>query len=282
MRNAVKEYIGLTDEEEKNLWENATFVFDTNAFINLYRYSKKTRDALLDSMTELKDRVWMPYQVARGFMKKRPEIIYESSERYSGLADEILRPCKERLKMKSDDPEFKALQEYVYNWIERSKNKYHPVESPSKDPVLDAMLDIFDGKVGPSYMPEDFERVKKEGYEHNKKNLLPEYMDRRSALSENDHEDLVVWKQTIDYAAANSKNIIFITHDQKEGWWSILHGKKLGLREELKKEFIESTKMQFHLYTMESFMARYQVIKNIAVDTAVIDEIKSHQELSKR
>ena len=64
MRNAIAEYLEYSDEEKKILWENATFVFDTNVLLNLYRYSKETRDILLDSMKQIKDRVWMPYQAA--------------------------------------------------------------------------------------------------------------------------------------------------------------------------------------------------------------------------
>jgi len=64
MRNAIREYIELSDVEKKSLWDTATFVFDTNVFLNLYRYSQKTRDALLDAMTQLEDRIWMPYHVA--------------------------------------------------------------------------------------------------------------------------------------------------------------------------------------------------------------------------
>lgn len=64
MRNAIREYLEYSPAEKEELWKKAVFVFDTNVFLNLYRYSKKTRDALLFAMTELKERIWMPYQVA--------------------------------------------------------------------------------------------------------------------------------------------------------------------------------------------------------------------------
>ena len=47
MRNAIREYLELTESEKENLWDNATFVFDTNVFLNLYRYSPKTRKQLV-------------------------------------------------------------------------------------------------------------------------------------------------------------------------------------------------------------------------------------------
>ena len=81
MRNAIPEYLEYSDEEKKKLWENATFVFDTNVLLNLYRYSKETREALLSSMEKIKDRIWLPYQIAYEFMKNREETIYETSNR---------------------------------------------------------------------------------------------------------------------------------------------------------------------------------------------------------
>ena len=41
MKSAIREYIELTDAEKAALWEHATFVFDTNVYLNLYRYSKR-------------------------------------------------------------------------------------------------------------------------------------------------------------------------------------------------------------------------------------------------
>ncbi len=41
MKKAIQEYIELKDIEKEALWNEAFFVFDTNVFLNLYRYSKK-------------------------------------------------------------------------------------------------------------------------------------------------------------------------------------------------------------------------------------------------
>ena len=60
MRNAIKEYIEYSSEEKNDLWNTATFVFDTNVFLNLYRYSNKTRNQLIESFECLKPRIWMP------------------------------------------------------------------------------------------------------------------------------------------------------------------------------------------------------------------------------
>ena len=59
MRNAIKEYIEYSHKEKNDLWNTATFVFDTNVFLNLYRYSNKTRDQLIESFEWLKSRIWI-------------------------------------------------------------------------------------------------------------------------------------------------------------------------------------------------------------------------------
>lgn len=116
MKSAIREYIELTDAEKAALWEHATFVFDTNVYLNLYRYSKKTRDALIEAMRQLSDRIWMPRHVAQEFMKRRPEVIYEATNQYKALQDESQKffdTCTKALRFKDDDAEYQELQSLV-------------------------------------------------------------------------------------------------------------------------------------------------------------------------
>lgn len=85
----------------------------------------------------------------------------------------------------------------------------------------------------------------------------------------NKHGDYIIWRQIIDYAKEEEKNIIFITHDQKEDWWNIVHGKTVGPRIEIRKEFSEKTSQKFHMYSMNSFIERF----NINIDQSVVDEL---------
>ena len=103
MKNAIREFLDLNEQEKQDLWNKATFVFDTNVYLNLYRYSKETRDTLLLAMKERSDRIWMPYQVAWEYMRKRPEVIADSQTRYSELEKEVLSSCKNKLRIKETD-----------------------------------------------------------------------------------------------------------------------------------------------------------------------------------
>ncbi len=275
MKNAIKEYIELTKSEKQQLWDSATFVFDTNVFLNLYRYSKKTRDALLDSMKGLEGRIWMPHQVAYEFMKNRPDVILDSIDKYSKLEECILRPCKD-LRIKEDDSEFKKLQKYVEKWIENYKKINLLIDNVSSDAILDDILKLFDGKTGDAFSNEKLEEIKHEGETRYKKEIPPGYKDYKKATADRDNNafgDLIVWKQILNYAKDEAKDIIFVTSDQKEDWWNIVHGKTLGPRIELKKEFYDYTGTKFHMYSVDGFISN---IKSVKGKSSIVDEVKSY------
>jgi hypothetical protein len=47
MRNAFPSYYRSSTDELKELWSDATFIFDANVLLDLHRYSKPTRDEFL-------------------------------------------------------------------------------------------------------------------------------------------------------------------------------------------------------------------------------------------
>lgn len=65
MRKAIEEYLEYSETEKIELWKSGVFILDTNVLLNLYRYSKETRDTLFKAMNQLKDRLWMPYHIAK-------------------------------------------------------------------------------------------------------------------------------------------------------------------------------------------------------------------------
>lgn len=102
MKNAIREYLELNSQEKNDLWGTATFVFDTNVFLNLYRYSNNTRNQLIESFEWLKKRIWMPYQVASEFCKDRYNVIDEANRRFDNIsaeADKLADSWKTELRL---------------------------------------------------------------------------------------------------------------------------------------------------------------------------------------
>ena len=279
MRNIIREYLEFSEEEKRTIWQNAVFVFDTNILLNLYRYTESTRKNLLDSIKKIKDRIWIPYQVAYEFMKDRPDIIFETERRYEDLikqGDQFIRNLSNDLRIPSDDASLNELHEKIKTWIGDRKRNDLSVTHPSKDGLLDEILDLFEGKVGEKPSKDAYDKIVNEGNERYKKKIPPGFKDIEKSKRGDNSEfgDLLVWKEIIAYSKDCKKDIIYVTNDKKEDWWEIHYGKTLGPRIELKKEFSEETQKNFLLYSMDSFI-EYMNKDGASISKEAIDEIKT-------
>lgn len=284
MKNVIKEFIEPNQREKQKLWEQAVFVFDTNVLLNLYRYSAKTRNSLLAAFESFKDRVWIPYQVAYEYMRKRCEVIYETVQRYEQFTKELESfsgKATETLRLTSGDEEISELKRYLYKWLASNKERNLLVVNVEEDEILAKILQIFDGKVGEVLTDTEIQKIKEEGKKRYAEKTPPGYKDdkkKKDAEDDNNaYGDLIIWKQIIEYAKKNGVGIVYVTHDQKEDWWNIVKGKTIGPRIELRKEFIEATQQEFHMYSMNSFISTYNRMNENLLDKSVVEEVISFE-----
>lgn len=280
MKNSIKEYIDLTSKEKDELWEEAVFVFDTNVLLNLYRYSSKTSEALINAFKKLSERIWIPHQVAYEFMKNRCEVIFDLVSKYETFdkaKNTFLDQAKGLSNMKDTDPEIIQLNKSIEDWVEKTKKANLRVMNPNDDGILDDILELFDGKTGSAYTKKEKEDLMKEGEKRYKENVPPGYKDSSKKLSNecdnNAYGDFLVWKQIMEYAKNNHKDIIFVTADQKEDWWYRPKNKTVGPLIELRKEFGEMTNQRFLMYSMNHFMEFYEKKYEQTRIKSVIEEL---------
>ena len=289
MKNAIHEYLDLSNEEKKDLWDKATFVFDTNVFLNLYRYSKKTRETMFKAFADLKDRIWMPNHVAHEIMNNRCEVIAETCDRYDLINKEIenfITKCKEGLRLTDQDQEITDLQKYLTDWLKQNQKKNQLVKNFSDDAVLEQLLTVFDGKVGNALDEKTINEIKNEGEKRFEQQIPPGYKDyntkTKGEKDNNAFGDLIVWKEILDFSAKNEKDIIYVTNDKKEDWWYSVKGKTVGPRIELKKEFGQETSRKFHMYTMSSFISLYDDSNDNKIEEKTKDEIELFSRVIRR
>lgn len=283
MRNAIKEYIEYSHKEKNDLWNTATFVFDTNVFLNLYRYSNKTRDQLIESFEWLKSRIWMPYQVALEFCKERYSVINEANRRFDNIgaqAGTLIDSWRKELRLDANDSDVEELAKYMEGWIRKKKESNYCIFDAADDDVLSRLLDLFEGKTGKGFSSETKKAIEQEGENRYAAKTPPGYKDAKK--TENRFGDLLVWKEILNYAKSQEVDIIFVTHDQKEDWWNINSGKTIGPRIELRKEFYEETGHMFHMYTMSSFLSFFIENKGKSIDKATIDEVELFTSVMKK
>lgn len=274
MKNAIREYIELSDDEKKALWDTAIFVFDTNVFLNLYRYSNRLRTQLLEAFDSMHTRVWMPYQVAYEFAKDRCKVILEANKRFDNCQkdiDEFVSGWTRKINLDKEDNDINSLRTFLEKWVNNKKMSFTTFDIHD-DSVFLNLLELFNGKTGTPYSSKDKEKIEKEGEERYSKKIPPGYKDAKK--EDNKFGDLLVWKEILQYAKSNNVDIIYVTQDKKEDWWNICEGITIGPRVELRKEFYDETNQRFHMYTLTSFLSYYNEHKGISIDKSALDEIE--------
>lgn len=282
MRDAIKEYLNLTQEEKSELWKSAVFVFDTNIFLNLYRYTEVTRESLLNAMQQLSGRIWMPKQVAQELMKDRPKVIFDTLGIFKALKDEkekFINDCREKLRRESTDIKIDNMSKELDKHIEVLIKESNYIENVDEDKILNQLLQLYEKKVGNGFSDAELEEIKKEGTERYNKQIPPGYKDYKKGEGNNAFGDLIIWKEILLFAKNNKKDIIYVTGDKKEDWWEIVNGRTLGPRVELKKEFLEETKQKFNMYSMDRFLEHFKSAQGTQIQQSAIDEVKSYERI---
>jgi hypothetical protein len=85
MKQNFPGYYRPSEEDFSKLWDDCIFSLDANILLNLYRYSPKTRTELLKILTNISDRIWVPYQAAEEYQKNRLSVILKQEKAYEEM-----------------------------------------------------------------------------------------------------------------------------------------------------------------------------------------------------
>ena len=243
MKNMFKQYnYFYTPEQYKDIWENALFVFDTNALLNLYRYQEETKNEFLKVLDTIADRIWIPHHVALEFQRNRINVICDQKELFSKTKKALATTSKtlnaelERLKLNKrhslinvDDftSEFKALFKKFEDELDGLKSNQQHLSQP--DSLKERLEALFETKVG--LAPSDQKKIDelyKLAEVRYKNKIPPGYLDSEKpelctdsgVIYKNKFGDFLAWNQLLEHTKTNNiSKVIFITNDLKEDWW---------------------------------------------------------------
>lgn len=287
MKNKLKEYIPLSDDQRKKIWQNGIFVLDANVLLNMCRYSKQSCDELISIIKKHKDSLWLPYQVGMEFFNNRLGVIEGIRNGFEKLLtnvsgiDKILEGGLKFNEFKSDTAlNIDQLREDIKNFQKREEEKIKKwqkeFEENDKEAILNEILSLYEGKVGDDYESDKLEELYKEGEKRYTDSIPPGFADWKDKIKEGTRRacgDLIWWKQTIDYARTNKCDLIIVTDDKKEDWWYKVSGKTISPRVELIREFEQETNGQsFLMYKTHQFMEMAKELDGAKVSDSSIKE----------
>ncbi|MGG6311579.1 PIN-like domain-containing protein [Paenibacillus macerans] len=304
MKSIFSGFYTPSEEEFNKLWDECTFVFDTNTLLNLYRYDKKTRDLLFKVMELIKSRMWLPHQIALEYHKHMLNEIYDQEDAYRNITDKVKNAVtsleNELNNLRHSNIDVKKIKKYLENVREdigkelEMQKKSHPDLSRIKDNITD----LFDEKIGHEYSQERLNEIYRDGSSRYENKIPPGYKDikgkenkktvNNGLIYQDMYGDLIYWLQILDKAKEEStKSIILVTDDNKEDWVLTLNGKKKGPQPELINEFKRETGGKlFYLYNTEQFLKfakKYLKVPDASLDNAEIDKaiqnVKTTKEL---
>lgn len=278
MEKVYSEFVDYDINKKKELWANSVYIFDTNVLLNLYRYSKNTRNDLFDVFEKLEERMWMPSYVGLEYFKNRCTIIHETKtnaeKKKSTVIAEIRKINKENRLF--DNSEISELEKYATEWFDKQINENILVSNFSEDSILERILKIYLGRVSKRITPEEIVKKETEFNERVELNIPPGCFETKE---DNKFGDYIIWTEIMDYALSEKKNIIFVTSDLKEDWFWKVSGKTVSPRYELIKEFNEKTKRDILIYKMNNFLKLFKEMNvSSEISDSTIDEVSYQTE----
>lgn len=288
MKKAFPGHFANDPEDLKRLWEDSLISVDANVLLSLYRYSESTRNQFLEVFKTLNGRLWIPHQVAKEYLKNRLKVISDQAKSYDDAIQGL-----EALRKNFENPKqhpfvgAEALGEFVKSFdliIDELKNNKSRHDSKiNEDDIKAAISDIFDGKVGEGYADQRLEQIIKEGEVRYENKIPPGFKDINKAGGKSLEErlapygDYIGWLQLMEKAAAERRNVIYVTGDNKEDWWLKLSGKTLGPLPELIEEFMRVTSQRFYMYPPERFLQLAGEHFKQEVSLQAVEEIRANR-----
>jgi hypothetical protein len=281
MRESFREHHRLSPEEAKGIWDSCTFALDTNVLLNIYRYAEPTREDLFRVLRHLGDRVWVPFQVAKEFYALRLEVIREQRSKYEQLSRSVsgvLAALSDGKFKKSGFLKIAELEQLLRPAITEAtafieaQSAGHP-DLIREDSYVEELVEVIGAAVGDE--PSAEQRVKEtaEAQLRIERTQPPGYRDAKKPVPDR-YGDVFIWFELIRLAQTTKRPIIFVTDDDKEDWWQIENGEKLGPRPELRGEMRKMAGVEFGIYNPARLMELVGSELEISVPKSSIDDAR--------
>ena len=275
MKSLFPGYYRPTDAEFESLWKSAIFAIDANVLLNMYGYTPRTREQLIELLEGLAPRLRMPHQFALEYQRNRAKAIMEQVKNYARVEKALADIDEKELAPKLRHPFLSIEMMSAFKRVRKelaASRKQHEILL-TNDPYHARISNMLAGRIGQA--PNDTAKanlyqVAKARYAVN---TPPGYADLKEKGEPDAFGDCIGWLQIIEIGRAEKKPTIFITEDAKLDWWQIQGDRTIGPRPELIAEYVGETGCQFHMYSSAQFMNFARTYLKKTVEKGAISEL---------
>lgn len=286
MRKTFDWYLGAGEDEINAIWDGGLLTLDANVLLDLYRYNAKTREDIVKAVSFFGERVWLPAQAAREFIRNRNRVIVSADKTFSdanAAIDDLRKSyttAREKLRgyrlmpregLEEMSEKIEAAIDYASEKVMAAQTA-HP-EYLKSDPLLDWILTTFDGRLGAEPSQEEWVDIRKSGESRMLAHVPPGYEDR---VKDGDQKygDYLMWRQILDHARTVKMPIILVTSERKEDWWEVQSGKTIGPRPELLEEAAKVSGQRILIYQTDRFLVHALAKIGDQLDESSVDDIR--------
>jgi hypothetical protein len=242
MREAFPAYRATSASELKTLWSKATFSFDANVLLDLYKSEPETNEQFFSVLEKLKDRIWLSHQAALEFYDNRAGVISRARKELASIT-EMSKTAPHFLRTKASNKITEIL----------SEESEHLRDFLDNDPIESRLNKLFSGKVGEPYKNLHDKYIEAE--QRFRLKVPPGFRDVPEKQDYKKYGDVILWFQLLDHGHDSKHSLIFVTGDSKTDWWLVgEQKKKYGPRPELAQELKAYAGVEFHMYTPSQFI----------------------------
>jgi hypothetical protein len=307
MRKIFGEYYSPSGQDYEKLLTEALIVVDANVLLQAYKLPKLGREALLETLEKLKDRLWIPYQVGLEFQANRLAVITEVIGKFDSvlkrgtdwlakIREEVQQLELERRDTDIDDAHLKECLEKAVKELEKIVAKARTDGSliSHEDPIRDRIDAIIGDQIGPPPVSQDaLDKLSRDAQARYDSAIPPGFKDgdkgkdsasagryARGIRHERKYGDYYLWRQTLDHVKmTQAKVVLFVTSDSKEDWWQVVSGKTLGPLPSLISEMkMEADCPFFWMYNLRMFLDQANEHLQANISPEALKEVKESEE----
>lgn len=247
-----KHFPGFYPLEEvriKDLTKEATIVLNSDVLLDLFRLRPEDAACFVSLLKSeaIRDKLWMPYDIAWLYHKKVDEEIQRQIDHINSVLSH-LSACGEAVKACKSFPYLKEKLIDDLQFVTRRVTETCQEETDSlsenlkSSEIKNSLRELFEGKIGETYSEGELENIYQEGEERYKNAEPPGYESEDTPEKRIRYHDIIIWEQMLAYAQNEEnkcKGILFVTGQARSDWYYVVNGKVISTRHELINEFMQ-------------------------------------------